>query len=881
MQKLGLNEIRNRFLSFFETKGHLILPSYSLIPEKDKSLLLINSGMAPLKPYFTGQEKPPRARVATCQKCVRTPDIDRVGKTARHGTFFEMLGNFSFGDYFKNEAISWAWEFITKNLELPIDRLWVSIYQDDDEAHDIWTKNIGLPGDRVVRMGKEDNFWEIGVGPCGPCSEIYFDRGSDKGCLRTDCKVGCDCDRFVEFWNLVFTQFNRDEQGNYNKLPKPNIDTGMGLERISAIMQGVDTLFDVDTIKSIIASVSGISGVYYGTDSKSDISLRVIADHARGMVFMISDGILPSNEGRGYVLRRILRRAAHHGRTLGINRPFLTEIAQSVIGESSEAYKEVKHKEEYILKVVNIEENKFKETIEQGSVILNAFIDKMKENNITVLNGEDAFKLYDTYGFPFDLTKEILAEHNFFVDEQTFSENMKNQRDRARSAKIKTDFMGKNDSNYQLIDKNISTCFKGYNLLETESRVESVIKGEVFTDKAYEGDEVFIVLDNTPFYGESGGQAGDRGKLISEGLQVNISDTRKAYGDHIIHTGKIEKGTLRKGDTVLSVVDKESRMAIARNHTATHLLHRALKTILGEHAEQAGSMVDKDRLRFDFRHFTALTERETEAIERLVNEKIMGCLPVELLEMSLDEARQLKAMALFGEKYGEFVRVVRISDYSMELCGGTHLTNTGQAGLFRIIAESGIAAGIRRIEAVTGWNSYDYVLSREHKMSEVSATLKTTPSDLEKRAISLVKQVKELEKEIEILKYSILANVVDNLSALRKEMGELSYVFARVDGYDVVDLRNIADRLKDRIGQVVVVLAAFKEGKVHFVGGTTGENVAKGVHVGKLIGEIAKIADGGGGGRAEMAQAGAKDPSKISEAFLQAEAILAKQIGLR
>jgi len=881
MQKLGLNEIRKRFLSFFESKGHLIMPSFSLIPEKDKSLLLINSGMAPLKPYFTGQEKPPRARVATCQKCVRTPDIDRVGKTARHGTFFEMLGNFSFGDYFKSEAISWAWEFVTVNLQLPIDRLWVSIYQDDNEAHDIWTKNIGLSGDRVVKLGKEDNFWEIGVGPCGPCSEIYYDRGKDKGCLSEDCKVGCDCDRFVEFWNLVFTQFNKDEQGNYNKLPNPNIDTGMGLERISAIMQGVDTLFDVDTIKSIIGSISGISGVYYGMDNKSDISLRVIADHARGIVFMISDGILPSNEGRGYVLRRILRRAAHHGRTLGIDRPFLTEIAQSVICESSEAYNELKHKEEYILKVVNIEENKFKETIEQGLVILNGFIDKMKKNSVMVLNGKDAFKLYDTYGFPFDLTKEILAEHNLFVDEQTFSENMKNQRDRARSAQMKTDFMGIEGSNYQLIDKNISTCFKGYNLLETESRVESIIKGEVYTDTAFEGDEVFIVLDNTPFYGESGGQAGDRGKLISEELQVCINDTKKAYGDHIVHTGIIEKGILRKGDTVLAAVDKESRMAIARNHTATHLLHRALKKILGEHAEQAGSMVDKDRLRFDFRHFTALTDQEIEAIERLVNERIMECLPVELLELSFDEARQLKAIALFGEKYGEVVRVVRISDYSTELCGGTHLRNTGQAGFFRIIAESGIAAGIRRIEAVTGWNSYDYALSREHKMSEVSAILKTTPSDLEKRAISLVKQVKELEKDIEILKGSILANVVDNLLVLRKEMGELSYVFARVDGYDVVDLRNIADRLKDRIGQVVVVLAAFKESKVHFVGGTTGENVSKGVHVGKLIGEIAKIADGGGGGRAEMAQAGAKDPSKISEAFLQAEAILAKQIGLR
>lgn len=881
MQKLGLNEIRERFLTFFETKGHLVMPSFSLIPEKDKSLLLINSGMAPLKPYFTGQEKPPKPRVATCQKCVRTPDIDRVGKTARHGTFFEMLGNFSFGDYFKSEAIAWAWEFVTSDLKLPIDRLWVSIYQEDDEAYDIWTRNIGLPGDRIVRMGKEDNFWEIGVGPCGPCSEIYFDRGEDKGCLRADCKVGCDCDRFVEFWNLVFTQFNRDEQGNYYKLPNPNIDTGMGLERISAIMQGVDSLFEVDTIKNVIGVISRISGVNYGIDSKSDVSIRVIADHARGMVFMTSDGILPSNEGRGYVLRRIIRRAAHHGRALGIDRPFLAEIAQAVIDESSEAYKELKQREEYIRKVVSIEENRFKETIEQGTVILQGLINTMKENGVTILDGGDAFRLYDTYGFPFDLTKEILSEHNMLVDEQTFLDNMKNQRDRARSAHVKTDFSGAEDNSYQLMDKSILTAFTGYKLLETESRVESVIKGEESIDSAFEGDDVLIVLGKTPFYGESGGQAGDSGKLVAEGLEVIISDTKKVYGDRIIHTGKIEKGILEKGQTVVAIVDKEARLATARNHTTTHLLHRALKMTLGEHAEQAGSMVDKDRLRFDFKHFAALTEQETVVIERLVNEKIMECLPVDMLEMSFDEARQLKATALFGEKYGDTVRVIKIGDYSIELCGGTHLANTGQAGLFRIISESGVAAGIRRIEAVTGWNSYDYVVSQERSLLEVSAILKTVPSDLEKRAVNMVKQVKELEKEIEILKGSLHVNVVDKLLASRKELGDLSYIFARADGYDVEDLRNITDKLKDKIGGVVVILAAVKDGKVHFVGSASKDCVSKGVHVGKLIGDIAKIADGGGGGRADMAQAGAKDSSKIGEALLYAETILAKQIGLK
>jgi alanyl-tRNA synthetase len=792
-----------------------------------------------------------------------------------------MLGNFSFGDYFKSEAIAWAWEFVTSDLKLPIDRLWVSIYQDDDEAYDIWTKNIGLPGDRIVRMGKEDNFWEIGVGPCGPCSEIYYDRGEDKGCRRADCKVGCDCDRFVEFWNLVFTQFNKDEHGNYSKLPNPNIDTGMGLERISAIMQGVDSLFEVDTIKNIIGVISRISGVDYGIDGKSDISIRVIADHARGMVFMISDGILPSNEGRGYVLRRIIRRAAHHGRVLGIVRPFLAEIAQAVINESSGAYKELRQREEYILKVVKIEENRFKETIEQGAAILQELIDTMKENGVTILDGGDAFRLYDTYGFPFDLTKEILSEHNMLVDEQGFLDNMKNQRDRARSAHVKTDFLSSEDNSYKLMDKSILTAFTGYRLLETESRAESIIKGEESVDSAFEGDDILIVLDETPFYGESGGQSGDRGKLVAEGLEVIISDTKKVYGDRIIHTGKIEKGILSKGQKVVAKVDKEVRLSTARNHTATHLLHRALKTTLGEHAEQAGSMVDKERLRFDFRHFTALTEQEIAEIERMVNEKIMECLPVDPLEMSFDEARQLKAIALFGEKYGDTVRVIKIGDYSTELCGGTHLTNTGQAGLFRIVSESGIAAGIRRIEAVTGWNSYDYTLSRESKMSEVSAILKTSPSDLEKRAVNIVKQVKELEKEIEILKGSLLANVVDKLLDLRKELGDLSYIFARADGYDVEDLRSITDRLKDRIGGLVVVLAGVKDGKVHFIGSTSKDNVSKGVHVGKLIGDIAKIADGGGGGRADMARAGAKDSSKIYEALLHAEVILAKQIGLK
>jgi len=880
MQKLGLNEIRERFLAFFESKDHLRLPSFSLIPEKDKSLLLINSGMAPLKPYFTGQEKPPKLRVATCQKCVRTPDIDRVGKTARHGTFFEMLGNFSFGDYFKSEAIRWAWEFVTSDLKLPLDRLWVSIYLEDDEAYDIWTKNIGLPDNRIVRLGKEDNFWEIGVGPCGPCSEIYYDRGIDKGCLGPDCKVGCDCDRFVEFWNLVFTQFNKDESGNYTKLANPNIDTGMGLERISAIMQSVDSLFEVDTIRNIISGISRISGLEYGDDSKSDIAIRVITDHARGMVFMISDGILPSNEGRGYVLRRIIRRAAHYGKTLGIDRPFLAEIAKLVICESSTAYMELKQRAEFIQKVIKIEELRFKETIEQGMLILQELIDKMKENGATVLNGEDAFRLYDTYGFPFDLTKEILAEYGMVADEQIFSDNMKSQRERARLAHAKSDFSYAKDSNNQIMDNNYQSSFKGYLQLETESRIEFIIKGDKLADVAFEGDDVLLVLDETPFYGESGGQVGDCGRLIADGLQVNISDAKKAYGYSIVHAGKIEKGILRKGDMVVAIVDKAKRMAIARNHTTTHLLHKALKSILGDHAEQAGSMVDKDRLRFDFRHFTALTTQEIETIERMVNNKIMECLVVKSDEMSLNAAKNLGAIALFGEKYGETVRVVKIGDYSIELCGGTHLSNTGQAGFFRIIAETGIAAGIRRIEAVTGWNTYDLFLNHENTIAEVSAVLRTTPSDIEKRAINMVKQLKDLEKEIDTLKSNLLKNKLDTLVAAQKKIGSISFVIARTDEHGVEELRTLADMLKDKINSLVVVLAAVKDGKVHFVGSATEDNVLKGVHIGKLIGDIAKITGGGGGGRADMAQAGGKDSSKVDEALVKAEVILANQIGI-
>jgi len=879
MQRLGLNEIRQRFLSFFESKGHLVMPSFSLIPEKDKSLLIINSGMAPLKPFFTGAETPPSLRVATCQKCVRTPDIDRVGKTARHGTFFEMLGNFSFGDYFKKEAIEWAWSFVTDDLKLPIDRLWVSIYRDDDEAFDIWNGYIGLPPERIVRMGKEDNFWEIGVGPCGPCSELYFDRGEDKGCQNENCKVGCDCDRFVEFWNLVFTQYNRDEQGEYNRLPKPNIDTGMGLERIAAIMQGVDSLFDVDTIKNVIKSINRLSGKEYGLSDKSDVSMRVIADHGRGMVFMIADGILPSNEGRGYVLRRIIRRASQHGKKIDILKPFLEEIALSVINESGDAYPELKERKEFILKVIRTEENKFKETIEQGNVILQNQIEDLIKNGKTKFDAEEAFKLYDTYGFPFELTKEILGEYKISVDEAAFSVCLEEQRAKARAAQAKTDFSGHNENNL-IIDNSVKTVFQGYDNLNTVSKISAIIKENQIVEEALQGDEVEIILDITPFYAEAGGQAGDIGELTADNLIVNIRDTKKLYGDKIIHFGQVLNGVLRTNIVVKAQVDTDTRRATARNHTATHLLHSALKSVLGEYVEQAGSFVNSERLRFDFRHFEALTPKEKNVIERIVNEKIMECLNVENKEMSLNEAKEIKATALFGEKYSDVVRVLNISNYSIELCGGTHLQNTGQAGLFRIVSEYGVAAGIRRIEATTGWNSYQTVLMTENKISDIASILKTNPVDLEKRVVVLQQQLKELEKEKNHLKELMMLNVVNVLQEKVRNIGDIGYIVERVDGYDNAELRVLNDKLRDKVPSLVILLASVFDGKVNIVGSSSKENVSRGIHAGKLVGEIAKLADGGGGGRPDMAQAGAKGVSKIDFALKQVNSMLEKQLNI-
>jgi alanyl-tRNA synthetase len=881
MDKLSLNDIRKRFLNFFEDRDHLILPSFSLIPENDKSLLLINAGMAPLKPYFTGQVIPPKKRVATCQKCIRTPDIEQVGKTARHGTFFEMLGNFSFGDYFKKEAIQWAWEFVTQDLKLPVEQLWVSIYEDDDEAFEIWNQGIGLPSNRIVRMGKEDNFWEIGTGPCGPCSEIYFDRGESKGCGDPNCGLGCDCDRFIEFWNLVFTQFTKDEEGNYHRLSHPNIDTGMGLERIAAIMQDVDSLFEVDTIKNIMAHVSYIANVEYGNASKTDVSLRVITDHIRSTVFMVSDGILPSNEGRGYVLRRILRRAARHGRLLGIKQPFLSQVAKTVICESYEAYPELKERETYIIKVIEIEEERFKDTIDQGLAFLMNYMDDILEKGEKTLDGSKTFKLYDTYGFPIELTREILEEKGMKVDEEGFVKEMEIQRNRARAAHHSTNYMGVDDNLYRLIEAHMTTEFLGYDTLESKSQILLMIKDSKQVDFVQEGEQVIVVLDQTPFYAESGGQIADKGILVGEKGTMEVCDTQKVFGDKIIHQGNIIHGTMKQGETIKAKVDEEARLSTARGHTATHLLHQSLKKVLGPHVEQAGSLVTPEHLRFDFSHFAPLTQEEILKIEKLVNQMLMECIPVETIETTLEHAKELGAVALFGEKYGDMVRVVKIGDFSMELCGGTHLSNTGQGGMFKILSESGIAAGIRRIEAIAGTAVYEYILQREELINRIAEKLKTNPSDLEVRIDGLLTHTKEQEKEIDKLRGKLASTSIESLLDSRKKIGDIYYISAKIDGQNMEGLRNMVDQIRDRLKSGIVALATVQDGKVQFAAGATKDAVKYGVHVGKILNEIAKITEGGGGGRPDMAQAGGRNVNKVEEALEQVAILLARQLGIK
>lgn len=882
MQALGLNEIREKFLAFFESKDHLRLKSFSLVPQNDKSLLLINSGMAPLKPYFTGKEIPPRKRVTTCQKCIRTGDIENVGKTARHGTYFEMLGNFSFGDYFKNEIIPWAWEFVTKVLEIPEDKLYVTIYQDDDEAFDIWHNVIGLSTDRIVRMGKEDNFWEHGLGPCGPCSEIYYDRGEAFGCGKEDCGVGCECDRFMEFWNLVFTQFEKQEDGTYTKLEHPNIDTGMGLERMATIMQNVTSIFDVDTIKAIRDEVCKIANVKYMEDDKKDVSIRLITDHIRSVTFMTADGVLPSNEGRGYVLRRLLRRAVRHGRLLGIDKMFLAKLSETVIEVSKDAYPELAEKQDYIFKVLSVEEQQFHKTIAYGTDILKQYIEQLKGSNQKTLSGQQCFKLYDTYGFPIDLTKEILAEEDLDLEEDAFYKEMENQRIKARLAREETTYMGADDTVFNKLDVAMTSKFIGYDYLKADnSKILAITKGDeiVNTISANDKDEaIALILDITPFYAQSGGQEGDKGTIKTNSGIFKVTDTIKAGGGKIAHIGYVTEGKIDVDDNAIAEVDNKIRLNTARNHSATHLLQKALRIVLGNHVEQAGSNVNAERLRFDFTHFEAISTENLNKIEDLVNKSIFDAMQIVIKETPIEEAKKMGAMALFGEKYGDVVRVVNMSDYSIELCGGTHLKNTSQVGLFKIVSETGVAAGVRRIEAVTGETAINVFKSYEEKLNKVANILKTNTNNIEKKIDFILLENKELKQKIDKLESKMAGSVIDDILSSVEDIDGVKVVTSKLNNFDGNNLREIGDKLKEKIGSGVIVLASSKDGKVNFVVMVTDDIVKKGVHAGNIVKEAAKLAGGGGGGRPNMAQAGAKDETKIEQSLLKAKEIIKQQL---
>jgi len=866
MQKLGLNEIRERYLKFFESKGHLRLPSFPLVPQKDASLLLINAGMAPLKPYFTGKETPPHTRLTTCQKCIRTPDIERVGKTARHGTFFEMLGNFSFGDYFKHEATAWAWEFITQDLQIPVDRLWVSIYEDDEQTAEIWTKEVGVDPSRIVRMGKEDNFWEIGTGPCGPCSELYFDRGPEHSCGKPDCAMGCDCDRYVEFWNLVFTQFDKDENGTYHPLAKPNIDTGMGLERMACVMQGVNSLFEVDTVKNIMLKIIDKAKVKYGENINTDISLRVITDHIRSTTFMVGDGIIPSNEGRGYVLRRLLRRAARHGKLLGIKGQFLYETAQTVINESQSAYPELAEKADYIKKVIKIEEERFQETIDAGLGILEQYISEIKASKSTVLSGENAFKLYDTFGFPIDLTIEILEEQSMSVDREGFDKEMNLQRERARSARQTGEGAGWDDNAFDKL-KDIKTEFLGYQQDSTPATILAMVAADEIVTGISAGQEAVIILDKTAFYGESGGQAGDTGRIYNANASAIVTDCKKLHDGKILHFIKVEHGIFALNDAVTAEIDITHRNKIRRNHSATHLLQKALRDALGTHVEQAGSYVTADRLRFDFTNFTGVTKEQLLSVEQAVNNAILASFPIDVKEMPVDQAKKLGAMALFGEKYGSTVRVVKMGDYSTELCGGTHLSNTSQAGLFKILSETGVAAGVRRIEAVTGEGVMQELYNAQNTLETTAAVLKTSTIDIIKRAEGITSELKALQKELDSAQSKLASGAAGELLENAKEINGIKIITAKFDGMDIDALRKTGDTLKDKAQSAIVVLAGIHEDKLTFIAMATKDAVEKGAHAGNIIREVAKVAGGGGGGKPDSAQAGGKDISKANEAL--------------
>ena len=874
MQKLGLNEIREKFLSFFESKGHLRLPSFPLVPQNDSSLLLINAGMAPLKPYFTGKEVPPAKRVTTCQKCIRTPDIEQVGQTARHGTFFEMLGNFSFGDYFKMDATKWAWEFATEVLEMPKDRIWVSVYNDDYEAADIWTNHVGVSKDRIVYLGKDDNFWEIGTGPCGPCSELYYDRGEEYGCGSPDCAVGCDCDRFVEFWNLVFTQFDKDENGTYNKLDHPNIDTGMGLERIACIMQGTTSIFEVDTIRKVLDAAAEIAGVKYGEDNQIDTSLRVITDHIRSTVFMTADGVLPSNEGRGYVLRRLLRRAARHGKMLGINEMFLYKLARVVADESMTAYPELDQNFAYIESVIKSEEARFDETIDQGILILNQYMEEMKQSGTKELDGEKAFKLYDTYGFPIDLTKEIMGENGFVVATKLFDDLLNEQRTKSKVARGNMDDAAwENDI---FIDVEGSTVFDGYAKLKGTSNVLAIAKGSERVEEAEAGEEVTLVLDRSTFYAESGGQVGDTGIIESDDASLKVIDTKKSNGK-FLHVCKVENGVVKVGDKVTTLVDKERRQSIKRNHSAVHLVQAALREVLGKHVAQAGSYVDEYRFRFDFSHYQPLTDDEILKVGMLVNKKIMEAIPVECFEEDVATAKSMGAMALFSEKYGSRVRVVKMGDFSTELCGGCHVENTGKLGLMKILSETGVSAGVRRIEGVTGYNVILQMREKSKLIDDVSSVLKTNPSDLLNRAEGIVAELKDARHEIDSLKSKLAKNSVDDILGNTEDIGGVKVVTKILDdNIDMNTMREIGDNIKNKIPNAFVVLASKIGEKVNLISMASKEAIDKGANAGAVISEIAKQLGGGGGGKPDSAQAGGKKPEKTEEVMKNVSDILKK-----
>ncbi len=877
MRQLGLHEIRKEFLDFFQEKEHLVAPSFSLIPKNDKSLLLIGAGMAPLKRYFTGEAVPPKKRMATCQKCIRTGDIENVGKTDRHATFFEMLGNFSFGDYFKPDAIKWAWEFLSERMEIPEEQLWVSVYEKDDEAYELWRNLIGVPEDRIVRLGKEDNFWELEVGPSGPCSEIYVDRGSKYGCGSHSCRPGCECDRFIEVWNLVFTQFDKDERGVYHPLDHPNIDTGMGLERIAAVLEGAENIFEVKAIKDIIQKIEEIGNYKYGSDERKDESVRVITDHSRAMTFLVSDGVLPSNEGRGYVLRRLIRRAARHGKLLGIDGEFLTKIVDVVINSWKVEYEELSHREKEIKNIIKVEEEKFQETIDQGIEILSSYIEEMVKGGEDTLSGEKAFKLYDTYGFPLDLTREILEEKSLLVDEDGFSLKMEEQRDRARNARVEKDSGWEHIDDVQLFE-GLNSLFKGYETIETTTDIIGLYKGNEKVEVLEEGDNGIIVLSETPFYGESGGQVGDTGTIENPNFKAKVVDTRHAKDGVIIHSIKVIHGSARKGDIVDAMVEIERRKAIVRNHSATHLLHKALKEVLGEHVEQAGSLVLPDRLRFDFTHYNSLSKKELLEIEMKVNSMIFKALDVNITETSLEKAQDMGAVGLFEDKYGDVVRVVDMGGYSTELCGGTHVSNTSQIGIFKLISEGGVAAGIRRIEAITGMEVYRHINDLEENIYELSSILKTNKSNLIEKSISIMEEIKEKDKEIDELKQKLSKDVSKDILNEAIDIDGISTIIYTVKNMDMNDLRNLGDNLRDNLGSGVILLASIFDDKLMFLSMVTKDLNKRGIMAGNIVKEVAKATGGNGGGRPDMAQAGGKDISKLQEALSMVPDLIRSQI---